>query len=559
MATLDNGDKNFAQLITEITTGQVKIPQFQRRFVWDVKASAKLLDSVIKGYPIGTFIYWRTNEELRCVRNIGNLNLPPITQGEFVNYVLDGQQRITSFYAAVKGVSICREGYKNEDYSKIYLNLDATGDDDIIMTDNDGKEDKTYIKIADLMEGDFSYLATFPAEKQKQLNTYKKILEGYSFRGVNLKNADIDVATEVFTRLNVGGKELTLFEIMVAKTYDAELKFDLSEKYDQLISELGISNYETISSSTVLQVVSMLLAKDVTRKQILTLDKKKFIEMWPIAIDAIKSAIDFLRNYGIAVSRLLPYNALIVPFSYFYYKQQSTPSGNTLKMLEDFFWRCSLGFRYSNGVESKLAQDVLKIDKIINSELPNYEWSIDVSPDNIKKLGYFSTGRSFIKAILCLYAMKKPKSFDNNLDVRIDNSWLKVSASKNYHHFFPKAYMKKNQPSIPDERVNNILNITIVDSYLNKNKIKAKAPSEYITDFAKSNSKIDESLYSHYITNKDEFGVLTNDYEAFFSKRAEEVSAALKSKLIDQSTGHEKQFENEDELVEVFSIQDLEL
>ena len=112
--------------------------------------------------------------------------------------------------------------------------------------------------------------------------------EGYNFRGVNLKNADIDVATEVFTRLNVGGKELTLFEIMVAKTYDGTRGFDLAEKYEALMKELETVNYETISSSTVLRVVSMLLAKDVTRKQILKLPKKDFIDTWDKAVDSIK-------------------------------------------------------------------------------------------------------------------------------------------------------------------------------------------------------------------------------------------------------------------------------
>jgi uncharacterized protein with ParB-like and HNH nuclease domain len=48
MATLENAPKNYAALISEIATGQVKIPQFQRQFVWDKTASAKLIDSMIE-------------------------------------------------------------------------------------------------------------------------------------------------------------------------------------------------------------------------------------------------------------------------------------------------------------------------------------------------------------------------------------------------------------------------------------------------------------------------------------------------------------------------------
>src|SRR5690554_4675131 len=113
MATsLENIPVKYSDLISEIETGQVKIPQFQRKFVWGIKASAKLLDSILKGYPIGTFIYWRTNERLRSVRNLGNIVLPEPKHGEYVNYVLDGQQRLTSLYAALKGIKIINEDQK---------------------------------------------------------------------------------------------------------------------------------------------------------------------------------------------------------------------------------------------------------------------------------------------------------------------------------------------------------------------------------------------------------------------------------------------------------------
>jgi uncharacterized protein with ParB-like and HNH nuclease domain len=62
--------------MSDIDKGTIKIPQFQRDFVWNKEKSAKLLDSIVKGYPIGTFILWKTKEELRSLRNIGGLELP---------------------------------------------------------------------------------------------------------------------------------------------------------------------------------------------------------------------------------------------------------------------------------------------------------------------------------------------------------------------------------------------------------------------------------------------------------------------------------------------------
>jgi uncharacterized protein with ParB-like and HNH nuclease domain len=79
------------------------------------------MDSIIKGYPIATFIFWRTNEQLRTVRNIGALDLPKTRTGEFADYVLDGQQRLTTLFASLKGVKIVRDDDNEGDYSKIYI------------------------------------------------------------------------------------------------------------------------------------------------------------------------------------------------------------------------------------------------------------------------------------------------------------------------------------------------------------------------------------------------------------------------------------------------------
>jgi uncharacterized protein with ParB-like and HNH nuclease domain len=95
----ENHNKKYEALFLDIDLGRIKIPQFQRDFVWGKEQTAKLVDSILKGYPIGTFIFWKTREELRSYRNVGNFKLPVTPKGDFAEYVLDGQQRITSLYA----------------------------------------------------------------------------------------------------------------------------------------------------------------------------------------------------------------------------------------------------------------------------------------------------------------------------------------------------------------------------------------------------------------------------------------------------------------------------
>ena len=125
--------KKYTDLISEIQKGQIKIPKFQRDFVWSIEKTSKLLDSILKGYPIGTFILWETNERLNDIKNIGNLDLPPIPDDIKVQYFLDGQQRITSLYAAFLGASIQKEGEKKiTDYASIFVDLEG----DIEITTN---------------------------------------------------------------------------------------------------------------------------------------------------------------------------------------------------------------------------------------------------------------------------------------------------------------------------------------------------------------------------------------------------------------------------------------
>ena len=278
----ENLPKKYEVLFTEIDTGRTKIPKFQREFVWSKVQTAKLIDSLIKGYPIGTFILWKTRDELRYFKNIGNIKLPNIPKGDSAYYVLDGQQRITSLYAVRKGAIIAKEG-EEIDYKDIYINLDLAPDtdDEIVVTEE--SEGAVYISVHTLLAGNLVELVEEYKDKNhlRRIETYQNRLRGYDFSTIVISEYPIDVACEVFTRINTGGTELTLFEIMVAKTYDQKKKFDLSEKYESLINGNGNSKdlqsvgYDTIPSSTVLQCIAAHLIQQIRRKDILKLEKAK--------------------------------------------------------------------------------------------------------------------------------------------------------------------------------------------------------------------------------------------------------------------------------------------
>lgn len=527
--------KKYSDLINEIQKGIIKIPKFQRDFVWTIDKTAKLLDSILKGYPIGTFILWQTDERINDIKNVGNLDIPDTPDGVKVQYVLDGQQRITSLFAAYLGALIQKVGEKKiTDYGNIVVNLDVDindNDEQVITEEPSGDK---YLSLCDVLNFTYSKAKElsikFSEEELEKINNYSTAFKTYEFSTVVLRKEDIDSAIEVFTRINTGGQTLTLFEIMSAKTYDETQHFDMQVKWDDFIKELKEIKYEGVSSSVVLSLLALVLSrtKECKRKTILALDKQSIIDNWELVISALKDSVDYFRTtYRIPVSQLLPYDSLLVPFAYFFYLNKNKPNAEQRKYLEEFFWRMSLSFRYSSSTESKLTQDIKRIDQILAGQRPEYS-DIKVNLDSPQALidTNFSAGNSYCKAVLCLLAYHEPKDFQDNGKVILDNSWLKVASSKNYHHFFPKAYLK-NKTLLNS---NSLVNITFVSDHLNKRKIGAKAPSQYIADFQDENSQINKALQTHFI-DIEGFGIESNDYNTFLQARARLIYKELKSRI----------------------------
>lgn len=81
------------KVIERIADGSIRIPGFQRSFVWEPDRAALLMDSIHKGYPFGSVLLWRTRTDLKTEKKVAGIILPPPEKGHPIDYVLDGQQR----------------------------------------------------------------------------------------------------------------------------------------------------------------------------------------------------------------------------------------------------------------------------------------------------------------------------------------------------------------------------------------------------------------------------------------------------------------------------------
>jgi hypothetical protein len=227
-----------------------------------------------------------------------------------------------------------------------------------------------------------------------------------------------------------------------------------------------------------------------------------------------------------------------LPFTYFFFYHPQKPDEEQRDRLQDLFWRTSVGGRYSQSLESRLAADVRRVDAILQGKLPTYDYAVDTNAEFIRENGWFTASRSFCKAMLCLMAYRQPKSFNDGGLVNISNDWLKRANSKNYHHFFPRAYLKKK--GFEESEANHVANITIVDDFLNKTLIRDQAPSKYMRQFEKENENLARTMKSHFI-ELETFGVWDDDYRTFLWKRCMSLSKALGTRIIKQEIDEQGQ------------------
>lgn len=401
--------RKYDKIIRNIENGTYQIPKFQRDFVWDRNRSAKLIESLLKGYPIGSFILWKTKDRLKSLKKLGGEILKDIQDGNFVYYILDGQQRITSLYLAIKGLTA-----NNNNYKKIFIVLDKDIENDDDVCDAMLPKNANAISFYDLMNKDILEINDeFGGEIANKVNDLKKRIESYEFSTIEIEDQSLNKIADIFTRINTSGKELTLFEIMNAKIYTEATPnqegFDLEEKFENLIKELKQrSGYESIAEnkSIILQLMALVLKKNAKREAILSIDKDIFIEKWDLVVDCLKLAIDKIRDYlKIPVSKLLPYYALIIPFAYFYYiNDKKQPTHTQIKKLSIYFFRAAFGGIFSSSTESKLNEDIKLIEKIHRDEEIDFRREVECEESKEyyeEKLTYgFSVSSAFDKAFL---------------------------------------------------------------------------------------------------------------------------------------------------------------
>lgn len=531
-------DITFDDLISGITSCRIQIPPFQRSFVWSPNDIRYLLDSIYRGFPIGSFIFWKTSRKLPHTRKVGNLILEDkdISSGTEVSFVLDGQQRITSLYAAVKGSKI------EDEYYRFMFDIAAKK---FIISKTEGESNEISDKDIEKLQIPLGAIFTesralysqiirrYPEEYEGVLNNLYDRFYSYRFSAINVIDQDpIDNETQdksvkqvvdMFSRINETGRKLTVVAKMVARCWGSG--FDLREKLDDFFEKNA--ELEAIREETYLQATSVILNyKKCQSKVILETDVIKLEREWKNINQAFSLALDFVKT-KLHIRKLdyLPFDAVLVPLTYLFYKHHELNHEES-RVIEQWFWQACLSNRYGATVEAKIEEDCDAFDELLDGNIPDFKYSIgwETLKDDLIEQDYYLRN-AFVKTVLSLYSYAQPKNLVDGRDVLLEGVFSGYS-KHNLHHIFPQAYLRSNKPD-DKNYFNSIVNIMFIPAITNQG-IKDKAPSMYFPSLKGVNADFKEILDRHYIPSLENSRLLEDDFMGFLDYRAEQIYRAFR-------------------------------
>lgn len=468
---LETGTPFLKDLIADINSGQIKVPQFQRQFVWKEEQALKLLDSIASNYPVGSLLLWRTKNSLAVERNIGEFKLPETDDMSPTDYVLDGQQRLTVIYSTL-GASEGQDGF-----DAVYDLVEDSfmeAPEDFSQTQFPLRIIYNTTKLLNFRSG----LVSYPNADvlQKKLDGLIDVITNYRIPVVTLKELTVEEVCPIFERINSSGTRLSTYDLMVAATWTDT--FDLNEEAQKIAYSLKPKGFDDIDGNTVLKCLSAIKHKGIKKEQVLSLrnlSKNEMNTLVETAKSALLQTVDLLKTeFKIYSWDFLPYEAIAVVLAYIFSKR-NTLTLEDVRRVREWFWLSAFSERYRGASESFVSQDLEAIDAfVVRGEEPKKSFGNIPTHEAFKKLS-FRSNNSRSRALIILLALKRPRNITNGALIDPEVA-LSNYNSKQFHHIYPKAHLKRIKA--PGEH-NSLANFCMLAASEN-NAISDDHPNKYL-------------------------------------------------------------------------------
>jgi hypothetical protein len=509
-------------LINDLERGKMKVPSFQRGFVWERERVAYFIDSIYKGFPFGSILLWRTKTPLRTERNLGAYKLPNNDPDYPIDYILDGQQRTTSIFGVFQTSLNAEEG-ENIDWTHLFFELNSQESVPFQYLEDFNNYDNTkYFPL--------KYVFDAPKYRQITRNLEESIaqqiddlVERFTKARISIERFETEkpeyVAT-VFERINRQGVELDTLQLLSVWNWSDD--FDLQEKFREIAEELEPFGFKEIGSNLLLKCCSAIVNNTANPNSFISLSGNTVREKFEEINTGIFGAIDFLKkNLNVFSLKLLPMENILVVLAALFASPQKQPSPilyQNYKSIYKWFWRACFSERYAIGGTKSADLDLEEVKKLKAGEAHRLgEFTISLSTDFFLKKT-FRSGTVASSVFVLLLAQEQPLNFIQGTKISLE-AVLQQGNRKEFHHIFPKAYLKRENPDISSEKINCLGNFSIL-SRTDNNSIKDLPPSQYVREKMPSTdpSDVDKILKTHFCSSQH---MKSDDFDSFLITRAE--------------------------------------
>lgn len=529
MATLFKDVKyNLNTLIQNIDLGTIGLPDIQRPFVWKDTKVRDLFDSMYKGYPVGYFLFWE-NANINGVKGIGTESKQKIAS----LLIVDGQQRLTSLYAVIKGQEVIRENYEK---TKIIIAFNPLEDKFEVPDAAIKKNPRYFQNISELWQPNiniFKVIMDFVSNLKNHVDVSDELemkiqeafmrlknLENYPFSVLELsQEIDEEQVADVFVRINSEGKTLnqadfilTLMSVfwdegrtnlenfcrdarLPSKTNATPFNYLIVPKPEQM---LRVSVGLAFRRARLQYIYSILRGKDLDtglfseERRELQFERLKIAQAHSLDIQNWHEFIKALKQAGYSNESFISSNNNIL-YSYVFFLigriDYKVDLYELKKLISKWFFMCSITGRYTGSPETAMEMDLARfrsvetaedfvnqLNSIIESQLTTDFWEVtlpmDLSTSSFRSPSLFAYYASLnIHHALGLFSKLQVKELLES-GLRANKSALER------HHLFPKAWLMRN--GITEQRdVNQIANFALVE-WSDNIAISDKEPKVYL-------------------------------------------------------------------------------
>lgn len=509
------------RVIEKILSGAIRIPGFQRKFVWEPSRAALLMDSIYKGYPFGSVLLWRTRSVLKTEKALGGFMLPNAEAGYPVDYVLDGQQRLTSIFATFQ-TELPAKIEDPEIWLPIFYDFEAEEDAQesrfIALASSDSHESRYFPLRVFFDAVQFARaMSALPEARQNEIVRVQERFKEALIPAETFETEDRGRVAIVFERVNRMGVELDMFELLTAWTWSEE--FDLQDRFNELAGDLSEFGFEDAGSDhdLLLRCCAAILKGDPSPASMIDINGAEFRTKFEIVTKSLERAVDFLRDQlQVRHVKFLPYSAQLIPLAaYFSVDQSASVSASDSAALKRWFWRSTFAHRYSGNPGRNIRADVdeaLKLRHGAQSDLDGLAVSVDSS---FFTQNNFSARTVASKALILLLAQQSPLSFLSGQRIFLDQV-LSEPNRKEFHHCAPRAWVRDNRTN-SFSRVNSLANYAMISRVENR-EISDLPPSAYRAMMQGDLAAIDKSAFLPA-------SLWSDDVERFLDERAELLAA----------------------------------